>query len=147
VLEDANSKLASVATDVMGKSGRAILAALLAGERDPEVLAELSKGRLRNKKEDLKLALEGLFRPHHVLLLTQIFAHIDYLEESIAQLEAEIERLRTLRVREVSLSGKRLSCWTRSRGWIAVQRRISLPRWVLTWATFRRTNISVPGRR
>jgi len=56
-----------VATDIMGKSGRAILAAMLEGERDPKILAELSKGRLRNKKADLELALQGLFRPHHAL--------------------------------------------------------------------------------
>jgi len=61
------------------------------GERDPQVLAELSKGRLRNKKADLELALQGLFRPHHVLLLTEILLHLDYLEESIARLEEQIE--------------------------------------------------------
>jgi len=80
-----------VATDVMGVSGRAILKALMEGERDPQVLAELSKGRLRNKKADLELALQGLFRPHHVLLLTEILLHLDYLEESIARLEEQIE--------------------------------------------------------
>src|SRR6516164_8672222 len=72
VLEDANIKLASVATDVMGVSGRAILRALLAGVVSPEELAELAKGRLRKKKQDLHAALQGRFRPHHTQLLTPI---------------------------------------------------------------------------
>ena len=93
VLEDANIKLASVATDVMGVSGRAILRALLAGVVSPEALAELAKGRLRKKKPDLQAALQGRFRPHHTQLLTHILAHIDFLEESIAECEAQIETL------------------------------------------------------
>jgi transposase len=93
VLETANIKLASVATDVMGKSGRAILQALLAGVRDPEQLAELSKGRLRNKKKELTLALEGRLRPHHAYLLTRILAHLEFLEESIADCERDIEEM------------------------------------------------------
>lgn len=93
VLEDANIKLASVATDVMGVSGRAMLAALMSGERNPEVLAEMAKGRLRNKKAELGLALQGRVRPHHALLLTQILSHLEYLEESIAELEAQIEEM------------------------------------------------------
>jgi transposase len=93
VLEDANIKLASVATDVMGVSGRAILRALLAGVVSPEALAELAKGRLRKKKPDLQAALQGRFRPHHTQLLTHILAHIEFLEESIAECEAQIEGL------------------------------------------------------
>jgi len=93
VLEDANIKLASVASDVMGVSGRAMLEALLAGERDAEKLAELAKGRLRQKKDDLVAALEGCFRPHHARLLAQILAHIDFLDESIAECEEQIEAL------------------------------------------------------
>lgn len=91
VLETANIKLCSVASNVMGVSGRAIVKALLSGEKDPAALAELSKGRLRNKKEELEGALEGRFRPHHARLLTQILAHIEFLEESIAECEAQIE--------------------------------------------------------
>jgi transposase len=71
ILEDANIKLASVATDVMGVSGRTILQALLAGVADPAQLAELSKGRLRAKKAELQAALHGLLRPHHTRLLSQ----------------------------------------------------------------------------
>jgi len=93
VLETANIKLASVATDVLGQSGRAILHALLAGVRDPEQLAELSKGRLRNKKAELALALEGRVRPPHVRLLTRILAHLEFLEQSIADCESDIEEL------------------------------------------------------
>jgi len=93
VLEDANIKLASVVSDVMGVSGRAMLAALLAGERDPKQLAELAKGRLRQKKEELVAALEGRFRPHHARLLAQMLAHIDFLEESIAECEAQIDEM------------------------------------------------------
>jgi transposase len=93
VLEDANIKLASVATDVMGVSGRAILRALLAGVVSPEELAELAKGRLRKKKQDLQAALQGRFRPQHTQLLTHILAHIEFLEESIAACEAQLEAL------------------------------------------------------
>jgi transposase len=91
LLENANIKLASVASDIMGVSGRAIMKAMLSGVSDPERLAELSKGRLRNKKEQLQAALEGRFRPHHARLLSRMLAHIDFLEESIAECEAEIE--------------------------------------------------------
>jgi transposase len=93
VLEEANSKLARVATEVMGGSGRAILRALLAGVVSPEALAELAKGRLRQKKQDLQAALQGRFRPHHTQLLTHLLAPIEFLEESIAECEAQIEAL------------------------------------------------------
>jgi transposase len=67
-LEDAGIKLDSVVTDVLGASGRAMLAPLVAGERDPGVLAELAKGRLRAKLPQLRQALRGRFRAHHALL-------------------------------------------------------------------------------
>lgn len=95
VLEDANLKLACVATDIMGVSGRAILKELLAGEGDPAVLAELAKGRLRNKREELTQALTGVVQPQHRFLLVQHLSHIDYLDDQIAQLDTEIaERMR-----------------------------------------------------
>lgn len=94
VLEDANLKLAGVATDVAGASGRAILAALLAGETDPAALAELAKGRLRTKRADLERALRGRLTAHHRLLLTTHLAHIDFLDGEIARLSTAIaERL------------------------------------------------------
>src|SRR5262249_9657706 len=74
-------------------SGRAILRALLAGVVDPEALAELAKGRLRKKKQDLQAALHGRFRPQHTQLLTHILAHLEFLEDSIAECEAQIEAL------------------------------------------------------
>ena len=92
VLETANVKLSSVATDVLGKSGRSMLDALLGGQGDPEVLAELARGRLRSKLPDLRKALDGRVQPHHRVLLTRILAHIDFLEESLAQLQAEMEQ-------------------------------------------------------
>jgi transposase len=91
VLETANIKLASVATDVLGKSGRSMLEALLGGQGDPEVLAELARGRMRAKLPDLRKALDGRVQSHHRVLLTCILAHIDFLEEALAQLQAEME--------------------------------------------------------
>lgn len=90
VLEDANLKLASVASDVMGVSGRAILAQLIEGQSDPVVLADLAKGRLREKRAALEQALTGRFTAHHRFLLIQHLSHIDYLDEQIAKLDAEI---------------------------------------------------------
>ena len=95
VLEDANIKLAGVATNVMGVSGRAMLAALLDGTTDPATLAELAQGKLRKKREELMRALSGRFSDHHRLLLTTHLAHIDFLDEEIDRLSAAIaERLR-----------------------------------------------------
>ena len=91
-LEGANLKLASVVTDVLGASGRDMLAALLGGEQDPAVLAELARGRLRAKLPALRQALEGRVQPHHLVLIGQILAHVDFLEESIAQVQEAIDR-------------------------------------------------------
>src|SRR5215212_11409202 len=94
-LEGANIKLASVATDVMGTSGRQIVAALIGGTTDAGLLADLAKGRLREKLPDLERALTGRVGAHQRFLLAQQLAHIDYLEGAIAQVSAEIaERLR-----------------------------------------------------
>src|SRR3712207_1247672 len=92
VLQDAGIKLSSVATRVLGASGRAMLDALLSGTTDPEVLAELARGRLRPKPPALRDALEGSFSSHHALMVGKILAHVDYLDESIADLSTEIER-------------------------------------------------------
>ena len=91
VLEDANIKLASVASDVMGASGRAILAELVQGETDASLLAGLAKGRLRDKQDLLQQALQGRVRPHHRFLLAQHLSHIDFLDEAIRQLDRQIE--------------------------------------------------------
>jgi transposase len=91
VLEDAGIKLASVLTDVMGVSGRAMVAALLEGQSDPATLADLARGRLRRKLPALREALQGQFRAHHAFLVTHILAKVDFLEETIQHLTAEID--------------------------------------------------------
>ena len=93
VLQDAGVKLSSVASDPLGVSGRAMLAALVAGSRDPEALAELAKGALRKKIPQLKSALEGRFDGHHALLIAEILDQLDALDSSIARLSEEIDRL------------------------------------------------------
>jgi transposase len=82
-----------VAGDILGKSGRDMLAALVAGTRDPEVLAELARGKLRRKLPALRQALAGRFGAHHGLLVGQILAKLDFLDEAIAVLSAEIDRV------------------------------------------------------
>ena len=93
VLEDAGIKLSSVATDVMGASGTAMLQALVAGTTDPNTLAELAQGKLRKKLPALREALTGRFRPAHAFLLGQILAKIDFLEETLATLSTQVEVL------------------------------------------------------
>jgi len=92
VLEDAGLKLTTVITDVMGKSGRAMLQALVDGTTDPAVLAELARGKLRKKLPELRRALQGRFRSHHAFLIEQIFAKIDFLDEVLERLTTEIDQ-------------------------------------------------------
>jgi transposase len=94
-LEDAGIKLDSVASDVLGKSSRAMIEALIDGERRGAVLAELAKGRLRAKMADLSMALEGRFSDQHALMCRLHLDHIDHLTEMIARLEGEIEQVVT----------------------------------------------------
>jgi transposase len=95
LLEDANIKLASVATRTLGVSGRAMLAELCEGRNDPEALAELARGKLRRKLPELRRALQGRFSSHHALLVSRLLAHVDYLDETIEELSGEIgERIR-----------------------------------------------------
>lgn len=91
VLEDANIKLASVATDVLGVSGRAMLQAIAAGEDDAQKLAQLARKGLRKKLPQLRLALEGRIRDHHRFLLRQLFEELTSTEEKINQLEQRIQ--------------------------------------------------------
>jgi len=91
LLESANIKLSSVATDVMGLSGKAMLEALISGSTDPQVLADLARGKLRKKLPLLREALQGRFRPHHRFLLGQILSHLDFLDEAIEELSKEVE--------------------------------------------------------
>ena len=90
VLEWSNIKLASVVSDVMGLSARAMLEASIGGEHDATHLANLAKGRLRSKQADLVRALEGTVRDHQRFMLAQHLAQIDFLEEQIAAFDAEI---------------------------------------------------------
>lgn len=92
VLEDAGVKLSTVATDIMGVSGRAMVQALVAGTTDPAVLADLARGKLRKKLPALRRALEGRFQPHHAVLIEHIFAKVDFLDEALTSLTTEIDR-------------------------------------------------------
>src|SRR6266446_7078962 len=97
VLERANIKLASVASDIMGVSGRAMLAALVDGRADPATMAELARGRMRSKRGLLEQALSGGVRDHHRQLLAMQLAHIDFLDEQIETLNETItQRLSSL---------------------------------------------------
>jgi transposase len=94
-LEGANIKLAAVATDITGKSGRTIIAALVAGMTTPMALADLAQGRMRAKLPQLEQALTGRMAPHQRFLLSQQLAHVEFLERAIERVSAEIaERLR-----------------------------------------------------
>jgi transposase len=91
-LEGANIKLASVATDILGKSGREILAALVAGETDSTALAQLAQGRLREKIPQLERALVGRVGEHQRFLVAEQVAHIDFLDEAIARVSTEVAK-------------------------------------------------------
>jgi transposase len=93
VLEDANLKLTSVVSDVMGVTAQAILAELVKGNTDAVLLADLAKGRLREKQDRLRQALVGNLKAHHRFMLAQHLSHIEFLDEAIAQLDAQIAEL------------------------------------------------------
>jgi transposase len=90
-LEDAGIKLDCVATDILGKSGRDMLDALVRGTTDPDVLAELARRQMRNKIPALREALDGRFDAHHALWVGAILAHVDFLDEQIDRLSDAIE--------------------------------------------------------
>ena len=92
ILEDTGIKLGCVASDILGKSGRDMLDALVSGTTDPNVLADLARGQLRKKLPALREALVGRFQDEHALIVGQILAHIDFLDEAIDRLSAEIEQ-------------------------------------------------------
>src|SRR5262245_51141649 len=91
VLETANIKLAAVATDVLGVSGRAILKALVAGDRDAKTLAALAPGLLRNQNAQPRDALVGRVTDHHAFLLQGLLSHIEFLDQQIARFDARIK--------------------------------------------------------
>lgn len=95
VLEDANVKLASVATDALGASGRSMLEAIIGGEQDSQKLAEMSRGLLRNKIPELQQALKGRVTAHHRFLLRELLDHLYFVESKARRIEQEVEeRLR-----------------------------------------------------
>ena len=91
LLEDAQIKLGVVASDIFGVSGRTMLAALVAGQRDPQVLAQLARGRMRAKLAALEEAFTGRFSDHHAFLLTKMLARIDQVDADIADLDQRID--------------------------------------------------------
>src|SRR6266851_8212430 len=91
VLQDAGVKLSSVASNILGVSGRDMLNALVAGTRDSQILADLARGKLRDKIPRLEAALHGRFAGHHALLVAEVLSHLDYLDESIERLSAAID--------------------------------------------------------
>jgi transposase len=93
VLEDANIKLASVASDVMGQSGRAMIKALIAGQSDPAAMAQLAKSRLGSKKAQLQEALHGHVTEHHRFMLNMSMSQVEYLDRQIETLEARMEQV------------------------------------------------------
>jgi transposase len=95
VLQDANLKLSTVISDITGVSARQILAAMLDGQRDVAVLAQMARGRMREKQAQLQQALTGRFTSHHAFMVGELLAHIDYLDAAIDRLNIQIEeRLR-----------------------------------------------------
>jgi transposase len=97
VLETANIKLASVASDIGGVSARAMLKEIIAGNTDPQALAELARGKLRRKLDELPAALTGLVQEHHRFLLTEHLSHLEFLEQRIDRfndrIAAQIDRM------------------------------------------------------
>jgi transposase len=90
ILEGANIKLSSVISKIFGVSGRAMLEAMIHGEVNPEHLAELARGRMKSKKQDLTLALDGRMNPHQRLMLQSMIKHIDFLDEQITAFDEEV---------------------------------------------------------
>ena len=93
LLEDAGIKVSVVVSDIFGVSGRAMLAALVAGQRDPLVLAGMARSSMRRKIPELGQAFEGRFSEHHAFLLSRMLAHVDALDRDIAAVEDRIEEL------------------------------------------------------
>jgi transposase len=127
LLEDAQIKLSVVASDIFGVSGRAMLDALVAGERDPKRLAQLARTRLRAKLGQLQEAFTGQFTDHHAFLLATMLSRIDQASADIAELEARSTRW-------LPLSRRRSTGWMRSPASAGPPHRRSSPRSVSTWA-------------
>jgi transposase len=102
-LEGAGIKLSCVASDILGVSGRDMLQGLIAGTHDPDVLAELARGRLRKKLPALRKALTGWFSPTHRIIVGELLAHLEYLDESIGRLSDDITAMIAPFVAEIDL--------------------------------------------
>jgi len=92
-LEDANIKLSSVATDTLGVSGRLMIRDIIKGNTDAEGLSELAKGRLKNKKEELKKSFNSRVTEHHRMLIEMSLKHIEYIESMMVKLEGKMDEL------------------------------------------------------
>ena len=117
LLEDASIKISAVASNIAGVSSRAMLAALVAGERDPAVMADLARSKLRRKIPDLTEALTGHFDEHHALIVGQLLARIAATEQAIADLDAHLEAAMAPWAHEIGLLTTipgvgRLVAWT-----------------------------------
>lgn len=104
VLEGGNIKLSNVASDVMGASGRAMLEAMIRGETEPQKLADLAQGRLRDKRDSLEQALHGRVEEHQRIMLESLLRQVDYLDEEVRRLDREAEK----RMRPFEVEIKRL---------------------------------------
>lgn len=93
LLEDANVKLSSVASDILGVTGRMILEAMCAGERDPDVLAAMAQRKLKAKTEYLRQCVPGRFNDFHAVMTRQLLSHIDYLRHAESGLDEQVDRL------------------------------------------------------
>jgi transposase len=102
VLEGANIKLGDVASDIMGKSGQDMLRAIIAGEQNPQAIAQLARGKLKSKTDLLEKALTGLIGSHQKMLLKTQLRHINFLDEQIQTLSQEIENRMLNRLKDLS---------------------------------------------
>ena len=140
VLQDAGIKLSSVATDVLGVSGRAMLEALVGRDARPGGAGRVGQGPAPDKLPALREALAGRFRTdHHGLLVAQILAHIDYLDETIAMLSARIQQVIAPFAEQVVLLDTIPGIDQRAA-------ESSWPRSARTWASSPPRPISPPGR-
>lgn len=139
LLEDTGIKLGCVASDILGKSGRDMLDALVAGTTDPEVLADLARGQLRKKIPALREALVGRFDDEHTLVIGQILSHIDFLDEAIDRISADIEeRMRPFAAQRdllMSIPGVKQRCAEVLIAEIGVDMRVfDTPKHLASWA-------------
>ena len=138
-LEDANIKLGSVATDILGMSGRAMIKALMEGEQDAAQLADMAQGKLRTKLPELQLALEGKVTPHHRLMLCLLWKELEAVEELMAEVDRQVQEVTRPYTPQIEQMDPVPG----------VDRRVAevvLARWDRTWIPSPAINTSRPGR-